>query len=217
MATERPPKIIRSYRLVFRRRWRIFRIQNWRIPLPGGLELRALGYWLACLFLVALIGRLPLLGVVVQELPPSLRLVALPVLGAWALSSWEIDGRNPHRTLLGLLTWWLRPRTVAALRRTPAEGTALAPPRPIAMAPDLTGPTYPRGAVAGPARLLLRYPVRVALERVPAATGESAKERLAAARRWRVSPAGHLPLHRGRTLQVPAGRTVVFAPEEGPE
>ena len=41
-------KVVRSYRLVFRRRWRIFRIQNWRIPLPGGLELRMIGYWLAC-------------------------------------------------------------------------------------------------------------------------------------------------------------------------
>ena len=42
-------KVVRSYRLVFRRRWRIFRIGNWRIPLPGGLELRLIGYWLACL------------------------------------------------------------------------------------------------------------------------------------------------------------------------
>ena len=50
------PKVVRSYRLVFRRRWRIFRIQNWRIPLPGGLELRLLGYWLACLAAIALLN-----------------------------------------------------------------------------------------------------------------------------------------------------------------
>jgi hypothetical protein len=35
-------KTVRSYRLVFRRRWRIFRIQGWRTPLPGGIELRLL-------------------------------------------------------------------------------------------------------------------------------------------------------------------------------
>jgi hypothetical protein len=35
MAEAKPRKLIRSYRLVFRRRWRIFRIQGWRIPLPA--------------------------------------------------------------------------------------------------------------------------------------------------------------------------------------
>ena len=34
MATQ-STKVVRSYRLVFRRRWRIFRIGNWRLPLPG--------------------------------------------------------------------------------------------------------------------------------------------------------------------------------------
>ncbi len=67
----RQPKVIRSYRLVFRRRWRIFRIQNWRIPLPGGLELRAVGYWLACMAALALAARLPGLGLLLGALPPS--------------------------------------------------------------------------------------------------------------------------------------------------
>jgi hypothetical protein len=210
MPADRQPKVIRSYRLVFRRRWRIFRIQNWRIPLPGGLELRAVGYWLACLAALALLARLPLLGIAVGALPASLRLVALPIAGAWALSRWEVDGRSPHRALAGIASWWLGPRAIAALRRCPREGTVLAPPAPLALAPDLAAPTYPRGAVAGPARLLLRYPVRVALEGVPRGAGAGPGERSAAARRWRLSQAGDTPLRQGRTLEIPAGRTVVF-------
>lgn len=209
MTDERPRKVVRSYRLVFRRRWRIFRIQGWRIPLPGGLELRAIGYWLLCLAALGLLGRVPLLGLAIGALPSSLRLLALPLAAAWALSRWEVDGRSPHRALAGLLLWRLRPRTLAALRRCPPEGAVTAPPS-IAVGPDLNGPTYPRGSLLGPARLLLRYPVRVTLERVPRGTGEDPRQRLAAARRWRVSPIGGPPLHRARTLDVPSGRVVVF-------
>ena len=215
MPVEPTHKVVRSYRLVFRRRWRIFRIQNWRIPLPNGLELRLLGYWLACLASVAVLGRLPLLGAPIAAAPPSLRLLALPIAAAWALSRWEIDGRAPHRALAGLGAWWLRPRVLAAGRRCPPPGVDFAPLRQLALAPDLSGSEYPRGRVAGPARLLLRYPVRVALEGVPRGTGEGPKERLAAARLWRFSPAGGPPLHRGKTLEIPAGRTVIFEPSAG--
>ncbi len=214
MPAERQPKVVRSYHLVFRRRWRIYRVQNWRLPLPGGLELRSVGYWLACLAALALLARLPLVGLAVGALPASLRLLALPIAAAWALSRWEVDGRAPHRALAGLLGWWLRPRTLAGLRRCPAAGSALVPLRQLAIGPDLTASSYPRGAVAGPARLLLRYPVRVALEGVPRGVGAGPGERSQSARRWRLSQAGITPLHRGRTLDISAGRTVIFAAAE---
>jgi hypothetical protein len=207
---ERPRKVVRSYRVVFRRRWRIFRVQNWRIPLPGGLELRLIAYWLACLAALGLLAWLPLTGAALSVLPASLRLVALPIAAAWALSRWEVDGRSPHRALAGLIAWRLRPRSLAGLRRCPAPGSVLAPPAPLLLGPDFGSPRYPRGRLVGPARLLLRYPVRVALERVPRGTGKGLRERSAAARRWRLSQAGDAPLQRGRTLEVPAGRSVVF-------
>jgi hypothetical protein len=210
MPVEPTHKVVRSYRLVFRRRWRIFRIQNWRIPLPNGLELRLLGYWLACLASVAVLGRLPLLGAPIAAAPPSLRLLALPIAAAWGLSRWEIDGRSPHRALVGLSAWWLRPHVLAAGRPCPPPGVDFAPLRQLALAPDLSGSEYPRGRLTGPARLLLRYPVRVELDGVPRRRDATRRERAAAARRWRLRPAGAAPLHRGKTLEVPAGRTVIF-------
>jgi hypothetical protein len=203
-------KTVRSYRLVFRRRWRIFRIQGWRIPLPGGLELRLLAYWLVSLAWISLLGRLPLFGAIVSTAPASLRLLALPIAAAWLLSRWEIDGRPPHRALAGLLVWRLRPRTVAGLRRVAPEGTKLAPLGELALAPDLAAPSYPRGSIRGPARLLLRYPVTVALEQVPRHGGKEARQRAAAARRWRLHSRSARSLHNGKTIEVPAGRTVVF-------
>lgn len=191
-------KVIRSYRLVFRRRWRIFRIQNWRIPLPGGIELRLIGYWLCCLAAAAFLSRLPLIGLPVAAMPPALRLLALPSLAAWALCRWELDGRPPHRALLGLAGWWLRPRVLAGGRRVPPIGAEISPLDTLTLAPDLESPLLPIGRIEGPARLLLRYPV----------TG-SRRGRILRLRR-RPGPA----LHKGHVLEVPAGTSVGFEGDE---
>jgi hypothetical protein len=164
--------------------------------------LRLLGYWLACLTAAFLAGRLPLLGVPVRAAPDSVRLLALPLAAAWGLSRWEVDGRPPHRALLGLLAWRLRPRDLAALRRCPRPDTELAPLGELSLAPDLHSARYPRGRVEGPARLLLRYPVAV----------ETASPRLLRrrARTWRLRPLDRPPLQSGKTIEVPAGASVLF-------
>ena len=199
MAEDKPRKLVRSYRLVFRRRWRIFRIQNWRIPLPGGLELRLIGYWLACISAILIASALPYLGVVVCALPPSLRLLALPIGAAWALSRWEVDGRPPHRALFGLFGWAIRPRQLAGLRRCSAVGTELAPLGELAVGPDLSAPRYPRGRLKGPVRVLLRYPV--AVERFRS---------LGSRQRWALRAIDAPALHKGKTLSIPAGARADF-------
>lgn len=210
MSSEQPRKVVRSYRLVFRRRWRIYRIENWRLPLPGGLELRSIGYWVTCLLLVLLLSALPVIGQVMQTLPESLRLGAAPMIAAGVLSRWEVDGRAPHRALLGVVLWWLRPHVLAGLRRCPDVGSVVSPVERVTLAPDLYGPSYPRGRVVGPARMLLRYPVEVSVEGVPRSGRGSRRSRVAAAKRWRLKGTGGGPLHRGKMVAVPAGRVVVF-------
>ncbi len=205
----RQPKVIRSYRLVFRRRWRLFRIQNWRIPLPGGLELRAVGYWLACMAALAIAARLPGLGLLLSALPASLHFGVLPLAGAWALCNLEIDGRSPHRALAALIAWRLRPRSLASFRRCPRAGELGFVEARITIAGDLRAPTYPRGRLRGPARVLLRYPVTVRAEG-GRGRGRTRQQQIAAARRWRLRATGAGPLRRGRVLEVPAGREVVF-------
>jgi hypothetical protein len=208
MSSEGKRKVVRSYRLVFRRQWRIFRIQGWRIPLPGGLELRQLGYWLVCLGVLLVAARLPLLGAAVSALPSSLRLVALPIAVAWGLSHWEVDGRPSHRALLALLLWRVRHKDCAGFRRCPAVGNDLAPLGDLALGPDLSAPTYPRGRVRGPVKLLLRYPASVAeAPRLrPGGRGRVSSWRLRGLRRG--------PLHSGRTIEVPSDASVLFEGHE---
>lgn len=211
MAASPSRKLVRSYRLVFRRRWRIHKVQNWRIPLPQGIELRAIGYWAACLAAVAALARLPLIGLGVSAIPPSVRLVAAPVAAAWALSRWEVDGRSPHRALLGLIAHRLRPRELAGLRRCPPVGSELVPMERLIAAPDPVASTYPRCRIAGPAELLLRYPVAVEPEGIPRGSGDGPEEKVAAATRWRIRETSTAtPLHQGHVLQIPDGKEVLF-------
>ena len=214
MAAQSPRKVVRSYRLVFRRRWRIFRIQNWRIPLPGGLELRLLGYWLACLALIAILARLPLAGR--RDLGDAG--LAAPAgaadrrrLGALALGGrWPPAAPSAGRVLrLVASASGALPRCAAARRRGQSWRRSASSPRaPISPALD-----YPRGRIAGPARILLRYPVRLRRARA-AGPPRRASQGLAAAQRWRLRPIAAPPLHRGKTLEVPAGRMVLFEAEE---
>jgi hypothetical protein len=83
------------------------------------------------------------------------------------------------------------------------------------MAPDLYGPNYPRGRVVGPARMLLRYPVRVSAEGVPRWSRSAGGAHLSGAKRWRVRDIAGPPLHRGKTVNVPPGRVVIFEGAEG--
>lgn len=192
--SERPTKTVRSYRLVFRRRWRIFRLGNWRLPLPGGLELRLIGYSLACLAVISVVARLPLAALPLAAMPAALRLLALPLLGAWALCRWEPDGRPPHRALAGLAAWATRPRVLAAGRRVPPVGTELSPLDALVLAPDLESAGLPAGRIEGPARLLLRYPV-----------GARRRGRRVRVRR-RPGPA----LHKGLVLDIPQGHAAIL-------
>ena len=194
----RETKVVRSYRLVFRRRWRIFRIGNWRMPLPGGLELRLIGYWLGCLAAVS------------RARPPAAPRPADRGDARRRCACWRSRCSPPGRSAAGSSTaahrigpcsasprWWLRPRVLAAGRRVPAPGTEISPLEALVLDPDLEAPQLPRGRVEGPARLLLRYPI--------SGTAAAASLRL----RRRPGPA----LHKGHVLEVPPGHAVVFEDE----
>ncbi len=193
----REPVPVRSFRAVVDDvERRIYRVDRWRLPMPGGIEVRAILYTVVSFVALAAVGNLPLLGAIVGELPAGVRYLALPVLCGWGLSAWRIDGRAPHHALVGVVRFAFGARTLAGLRRTGAVGEARAPVAAVEVAPSGDGAAYRRGRVQGPARVTLRYPARI--------------ER--SAKRLRVEGAGERvrPLPRGQELQVPEGSEVLF-------
>src|SRR5215218_9238566 len=89
--------IIRSYRRVFEVDRRIYRVDRWALPVPGGVPLRAVGYLAATVLAVVILDGLPVIGEGLAMLSPPLRYVMLPfaiaVLGTQAAP----DGRTAHR------------------------------------------------------------------------------------------------------------------------
>src|SRR4051794_19240483 len=80
--------VIRSYRRVFEVERRIYRVDRWALPVPGGVPLRAVGYFVAALLAVIVAGSLPGIGALVARVSAPLRFVVAPlavaVLGSQA-------------------------------------------------------------------------------------------------------------------------------------
>ena len=106
---------IRSYRTVFDLERRIYRIDRLRLN-PAGVPLRGIVYFLALLAAALLLGRLPLLGLLVQRLPWYLRDIAVPGAVAALLTMIKIEGRPFHIAALALLRYAVGPRDLAGLR-----------------------------------------------------------------------------------------------------
>src|SRR5919197_6554491 len=112
--------VIRSYRRVFEVDRRIYRVDRWALPVPGGVPLRGLGYFIATLLFVVVGGRLPGLGALLGVVSPPLRYVVLPLAVAVLGSQAAPDGRSAHR-----FAWdWLRLR-IRARRRCAGRAVAL--------------------------------------------------------------------------------------------
>jgi len=147
---------IRSYRVVFDLERRIHKIDRWRIPVPYGVPLRTLGYAIAALAVVLLLGRLPMVGLLLELAPWPVRYGVLPIGAAQVLTQVQVDGRPAHE----LLVAWLRLRVEG--RRSVAFAVSRAHTRElldaVVVAPDERHVDYRRGAIEGVGAVLLRRP-----------------------------------------------------------
>lgn len=150
---------IRSFRLAFELERRIHKIDRWRIPVPYGVPLRTLGYAVAALAVVVVLGRLPGVGLLLDVLPWPIRYGVLPGGAAQLLTQVQVDGRPAHDFLVA----WARlrlegPRSIAfTSSRVRARGLLDA----IVVAPDERHVDYRRGAIEGAGAVVLRQPAEL--------------------------------------------------------
>lgn len=145
------PTIIRSYRRIFHVDRRLYKIQEWTIPVPGGIPLLAVGYFAVTLLAVLIIGVIPGLGELMALLSPPLRYVVLPLAVAVLGTQVAPDGRKAHRFAGGWLALRVRRR-----RRSAGRAVALdQEPHPwqatLAVARDAHGPQLRAARISGPA------------------------------------------------------------------
>jgi hypothetical protein len=182
---------IRSYRVCFDLERRIHKIDRWRVPLPYGVPVRGLAYFVVVLLAVLAAAQLPITGAVIGALHPAVRLFVLPVGAAAVLTRWSLDGRSAHQVALAAVRMQTEPSRVAAFR--PARPGGRAELGELVLAHDERSARLRRARVEGPARVTLRYPI-------------SARPR---GRTLRVAQAGEDALWRGKQVDLRAGQRMV--------
>ncbi len=147
---------IRSFRNCFKLERRIHKIDRWRLPIPFGVPLRSVGYALSVEVMMVILGRVPGIGIAVGRLNPALRFGVLPIAMAYALTSWEIDGRPALALVRSWTKMRFRPARIVAWRAAPGLGpVALGT---VTLASDERSARLRAAVVTGPACVLIRYP-----------------------------------------------------------
>jgi len=125
--------LLRSYRRVFRIERRLYRIEDWRLPLPGGVPLRAVAYFFVAELCVLVLAQLPGAGQALSLLPVEWRYGILPI--GCAMAGWwaSPDGRPAHRFAVTWLRMQLRHRRRRAGRAVRAEGERLELAEPLVL------------------------------------------------------------------------------------
>ena len=157
--------MIRSYRRVFEVDRRIYRVDRWALPVPGGVPLRGVGYFAATVGLMVILGALPAVGELLAALSPPLRYVVVPLAVAVLGTQAAPDGRAAHRFAWEWLRLRLRARRRCAGRVVALEGEPIAWSGVLAVRWDGHGARLHRGRVKGPARITVNVPVGLAQRR----------------------------------------------------
>jgi hypothetical protein len=147
-------RTIRSYRRVFHVDHRVYRVDRWALPVPGGVSLRSVAYFALALLAVLILVRLPGSDLALKMLGAPVRYIILPLAVAVFATQANLDGRAGHRFALSWLTLRMRQagaRYLPRLRR--------ARPARLPVAWDADSPRLRRCRVHGPATVTLRDPV----------------------------------------------------------
>src|SRR3954467_2378096 len=153
--------IIRSYRRVFECDRRFYGVDRWALPVPGGVPLRAVGYFAAAVLAVVILGALPLTRELVGMLSAPLRFVVLPLAIAVLGTQAAPDGRTAHRFALDWLRYRWRAHRRSAGRVVALEGEPVRWDGELALRWDSDCSELHGGRVNGPARVTFNVPVRL--------------------------------------------------------
>jgi hypothetical protein len=144
---------VRSFRTVFDLERRIYRIDGIRLN-PSGVPVRGVVYAAVLAILVAALTTLPLVGLLLRELPWPARHLLLPTVLATLASLWRIDGRPCHVALRSLALLAVGPRRLSGWRRIPSLPHRWRPPR-LLLIPDGSDARLRRARFRGPGAVVV--------------------------------------------------------------
>lgn len=106
---ENPRITVSNYSKIWTLDWVIYAIEGKKLPLPANL--RIVGIFFACLIFWAVLGK------ILFFIPGVYTYAFLPGVSAWIIAKQKLDGKAPHKWLLGMILYWMRPKHLHRYRK----------------------------------------------------------------------------------------------------
>lgn len=134
----RPEQVtVVSFRGVFRAERRLHHVGDIRVPTPYGIPYTGIGWFIAALIIVILLGQLPVIGAGLGFVPLPIRFVIVPGAVAWGMLRIRPDGREAHRMVSSIARHQFTAKRVAGFQRAETPGSE-ARLTDIELSPDTT-------------------------------------------------------------------------------
>ncbi|AGA60008.1 hypothetical protein Theco_4004 (plasmid) [Thermobacillus composti KWC4] len=106
---ESPRVTVSNYTKIWNWDWVIYAFEGKKLPVPANI--RAIGIFVACLIFWSIVGNILLFF-----LPKGYIYIVFPGLSTWLIMKQKLDGKAPHKWLLAMILYWMRPKHLRRYR-----------------------------------------------------------------------------------------------------
>lgn len=107
---ESPRITVSNYTKIWNLDWVVYALEGKKLPVPANL--RIIGIFVVCEFLFWFLGN-----TILFFLPKSYTVFLLPAGATWLIAKQKLDGKAPHKWLLGMIFYWMRPKRLHRYRK----------------------------------------------------------------------------------------------------
>jgi len=106
---ESPRMTVSNYTKIWNLDWVIYALEGKKLPIPANL--RIVGIFVACEVFWIIVGQ------ILFFIPGAYTYFFLPGVSAWLIAKQKLDGKAPHKWLLGMIFFWMRPKHLHRYRK----------------------------------------------------------------------------------------------------
>ncbi len=107
---QEPPRVtVSNYTKIWNLDWVIYALEGRKLPFPANLRIVSIFFASEVFWII--------LGKILFFLPGAYTYVILPFLTTWIIAKQKLDGKAPHKWLLSMIFYWIRPKHLHRYRK----------------------------------------------------------------------------------------------------
>jgi hypothetical protein len=107
---ENPRMTVTNYTKIWTLDWVVYALEGKKLPIPANLRVVAIFFVVELIFII--LGK-----TILFFLPWMLKNILLPGFLTWIITKQKLDGKAPHKWLLGMIFFWMRPKHLHRYRK----------------------------------------------------------------------------------------------------